>query len=70
MESELKCAFCSHVGDTQCDCSLFYSIDMDTLPKKKPVKQVPEEITDPKEVNEDGGLKWGELDSDDETLKA
>ena len=30
----LQCGFCAHSGDTQCDCSIYYSIDLNNFPKK------------------------------------
>lgn len=34
--SRRQCSFCSHEGDAQCDCSMYYDLQIETLPQKPP----------------------------------
>jgi hypothetical protein len=33
--SLLACPHCGHMGDAQCNCSILYGIDLDSIPLKK-----------------------------------
>lgn len=60
---DLKCGYCDHSGDTQCDCSIFYDLDLNTCVRKKMVFKAAEAEVAEKETNEEDAEESSELDS-------